>query len=117
MEAGKHRVDEASRDIDTWRVDEHLEVSDAAQYKALGHPLRHRLLFALGQQPATISQLAKVLDQRKGNIAHHLDVLYAAQLVEIAETRTVRGGTEHYYRRAARRFTFSSSESLPTMVR
>ena len=98
-------------------MDEHLEISDAAQYKALGHPLRHRLLFALGRQPATISQLAKALDQRKGNIAHHLGVLHEAGLVHIVESRQVRGGTEHYYRRTALRLSFSSAEATPVMVR
>ncbi|MFG1923569.1 ArsR/SmtB family transcription factor [Cryptosporangium sp. NPDC048952] len=98
-------------------MEERMEISDPAQYKALGHPLRHRLLMAIGQKPATISQLARALDQRKGNIAHHMDVLYTAHLVEIAESRTVRGGTEHYYQRAARRLTFNNPEATPVMVR
>ncbi|TQS44208.1 ArsR/SmtB family transcription factor [Cryptosporangium phraense] len=98
-------------------MDEHLEISDAAQYRALGHPLRHRLLFALGQQPATISQLAKGLDQRKGNIAHHLGVLEAAGLVRIVETRQVRGGTEHYYQRSARRISFDRPDATPVIAR
>jgi DNA-binding transcriptional ArsR family regulator len=84
-----------------------LEISTADQYKALGHPLRHRLLFALGHQAATISQLSKALDQRKGNIAHHLGVLHEAGLVHIVETRQVRGGTEHYYERTAKRLRFT----------
>ena len=45
------------------------------QFKALGHPMRHRLLFALAQGEATISQLAVALGSNKGNIAHHLKVL------------------------------------------
>jgi DNA-binding transcriptional ArsR family regulator len=83
-----------------------LEISSAEQFKALGHPLRHRLLFALGQDAATISQLAKMLDTRKGNIAHHLGVLRDAGLVKVAGTRQVRGGTEQYYQRSARIFDF-----------
>lgn len=86
---------------------EHLEVSSAAQFKALGHPLRHRLLFALGQEPATISQLATALGTAKGNVAHHLGVLRDAGMVHVAETRQVRGGTEQYYRRSVRRFGFT----------
>lgn len=70
-----------------------------AQFKALGHPTRHRLLAALGQGEATISQLAAALDSNKGNIAHHLRILADAGLVEPAGTRQVRGGTELYYRR------------------
>jgi DNA-binding transcriptional ArsR family regulator len=83
-----------------------IEISSAAHYKALSHPLRHRLLFALGLEAATISQLSKSLDQRKGNIAHHLGVLQEAGLVHIVETRQVRGGTEHYYQRTFRRLKF-----------
>jgi DNA-binding transcriptional ArsR family regulator len=85
---------------------DYLEVSNAAQFKALGHPLRHRLLFALGQEAATISQLAAALGTAKGNVAHHLGVLRDAGMVHVAETRQVRGGTEQYYRRSVRRFDF-----------
>jgi len=87
-------------------ISDHLEVSTAAQFKALGHPLRHRLLFALGQEAATISQLAAALGTAKGNVAHHLGVLRDAGMVHVAETRQVRGGTEQYYRRSVRRFDF-----------
>lgn len=86
---------------------ERFEVSSAAQFKALGHPLRHRLLFALGQDPATISQLAGALGTAKGNVAHHLGVLRDAGMVRVVETRQVRGGTEQYYRRTAKIFDFS----------
>ncbi|MEV6284761.1 helix-turn-helix domain-containing protein [Kribbella sp. NPDC051770] len=88
-------------------MDEDLEISSAAQFKALGHPLRHRLLFALGQESATTSQLAVTLGTGKGNIAHHLGVLREAGMVEVTETRQVRGGTEQYYRRTAHRFSFT----------
>jgi len=76
------------------------------QFKALGHPMRHRLLFALGQGEATISQLAATLGSNKGNIAHHLKVLTDAGLAVPAGTRQVRGGTERYYRRAHRALQF-----------
>jgi len=76
-----------------------VAVGKPEQFKALGHPMRHRLLFALGQSEATISQLAAMLDSNKGNVAHHLKVLTDAGLVELAGTRHVRGGTEQYYRR------------------
>ena len=86
--------------------DEVLTITSPEQYRALGHPLRHRLLFALGQRPATISQLAVALGSHKGNIAHHLKVLREAGLVAVTETRQVRGGTEQYYQRTARRLDF-----------
>jgi DNA-binding transcriptional ArsR family regulator len=84
-----------------------LEISTAEQFKALGHPLRHRLLFALGLEAATISQLATTLGTAKGNVAHHLGVLRDAGMVRVVETRQVRGGTEQYYRRTAKILDFS----------
>jgi DNA-binding transcriptional ArsR family regulator len=81
-------------------------VTTPQQFKALGHPMRHRLLFALGQGEATISQLAATLGSNKGNIAHHLKVLTDAGLALPAGTRQVRGGTEQYYRRAHRVLQF-----------
>jgi DNA-binding transcriptional ArsR family regulator len=81
-----------------------LAVTSAQQYGAFAHPLRLRLLRALGERPATISQLAATLGTRKGNVAHHLRVLRDAGLVRVGFTRQVRGGTEQYYERVARRY-------------
>ncbi|MYS22373.1 Helix-turn-helix domain-containing protein [Streptomyces sp. DvalAA-14] len=78
-------------------------IVEPAQFAALAHPLRQRLLFALGHRPSTISRLAVQLEAAKGSVAHHLKVLRDAGLVQVAETRQVRGGTEVYYRRSARR--------------
>jgi DNA-binding transcriptional ArsR family regulator len=95
-------------------VDDLLEVTTPAQFKALGHPLRQRLLFTLGEQSATISQLAVALAVQKGNVAHHLKVLREAGLVRVVRTRQVRGGTEQYYQRAARRVSLPGNALAPT---
>ena len=73
--------------------DDVAAVTTPEQFKALGHPMRHRLLFALAQGEATISQLAVALGSNKGNVAHHLKVLAGAGLVRPAATRAGRGGT------------------------
>jgi DNA-binding transcriptional ArsR family regulator len=78
-------------------------IAAPGQLGALAHPLRQRLLFALGHEPATISQLAARLTVNKGNVAYHVKVLREAELVHVARTRQVRGGTEQYYQRTARR--------------
>lgn len=83
-----------------------FNVTAPEHFKALAHPLRHRLMFALGE-PATISQLARRLATRKGNIAHHLKALQDTGMVHIVETRTVRGGTERYYQRTAAKIDFA----------
>ncbi|MGS2616397.1 ArsR/SmtB family transcription factor [Micromonospora sp. LZ34] len=94
--------------------DELLEVTTPAQFKALGHPLRQRLLFALGQRPATISQLAASLGAAKGNVAHHLKVLREAGMVRVVHTRPVRGGTEQYYQRSARHLRVAPGQTAAT---
>lgn len=88
-------------------IPEVLEANEPAQLKALAHPLRNRILFALGDG-ATVSQLAARFRTNKGNVAHHLGVLERAGLVRRAHTRQVRGGTEQYFTRAARRLRLES---------
>ena len=80
-----------------------LDVTDTEQLRAMGHPTRLRLLLALPANGATISQLSAGLGTNKGNVAHHLAVLERAGLVRRGRTRTVRGGTEQYFERTARR--------------
>nr|BFF25968.1 hypothetical protein GCM10025732_39330 [Glycomyces mayteni] len=86
-----------------------MTLSTPGQYRALAHPLRHRLLFALGQEPATLSGLAAELGISKGSAGHHLKILVEAGLVRLAHTSRVRGGTEQYYARAARKYKYDTS--------
>lgn len=72
------------------------ELREAEQFKALGHPLRHRLLVTLRQRPATLAQLAAALGAPKGTIGYHARVLQDAGLIRVAHVRQVRGGTERY---------------------
>jgi DNA-binding transcriptional ArsR family regulator len=83
-------------------IEDEIVLDPTTYHRALAHPMRHRLLIVLGEAPATVSQLARTLDARKGSIAHHLTVLVEAGLVSAGETRHVRGGTEQYYARVAR---------------
>jgi DNA-binding transcriptional ArsR family regulator len=91
-----------------------LEIGTPEQFAALSHPLRQRLLFALGYRPATVSRLAAQLDAKKGNVAHHLKVLREAGLVHVAESRQVRGGTEQYYQRMARHMVVAEPQAAGT---
>lgn len=96
-----------------------MRAATLEQFKAMAHPLRQRLLFAL-IQPATISQLATAMGSQKGNIAHHLKVLAEAGMVRVVATRTVRGGTEQYYQRTARRYDLGGEQATahtPLLVR
>jgi DNA-binding transcriptional ArsR family regulator len=77
--------------------DNDLVLRESAQFKALGHPLRHRLLIALRQRPATLAQLASALHSTKGTVGYHVKILQDAGLVAMGVSRKVRGGTEQYY--------------------
>jgi DNA-binding transcriptional ArsR family regulator len=74
-----------------------VTLSSPAQFKALGHPARHRLVNVLRQRPATLRQLAEALGLAKGTISYHLRVLREANLVELSRTQHVRGGTQEYF--------------------
>lgn len=90
----------ASPFVDTYRMADQSDpvvLSSPAQFKALGHPARHRLVNVLRQRPATLRQLASALGLAKGTISYHLRVLREAGLVQQAGTRHVRGGTEEYF--------------------
>lgn len=93
MSVERHRPD--------YDLPDHLELDSPDQFKALAHPLRHRLLGLLNQRAATISQCAEALGELKGNVSHHLKVLEQAGLVRLVRTRRVQGGTERYYGRTA----------------
>jgi len=93
-----------------------IDTSDPVSAHALSHPTRHRLLAALGDGQATISQLTNRLAINKGNVAHHLGVLVDAGLVRKGPTRTLRGGTEQYYLRTHSRLDVSGDEPTRAML-
>ncbi|WP_251096348.1 winged helix-turn-helix domain-containing protein [Streptomyces sp. Caat 7-52] len=84
---------------------DHLVLRTPEQFKALGHPVRHRMVNVFRQRPATLRQLAEALGMSKGTIGYHVRVLREAGLVRLSETRQVRGGTEQYFALVSRSFT------------
>jgi DNA-binding transcriptional ArsR family regulator len=74
-----------------------LVLRSPAQFRALGHPLRHRLFNLLRQRPATLAQLASALGSTKGTVGYHVQLMVDAGVLRLAGTRRVRGGTERYY--------------------
>ncbi|MGY0235425.1 ArsR/SmtB family transcription factor [Longispora urticae] len=78
-------------------------VAGPAQFKALGHPVRQRILSTLDGRESTLRDLSVALDAVRGTIAYHLRVLREAGLVEVVRTRRVQGGVEQYYGKTASR--------------
>lgn len=87
-----------------------LEVRDPDAFKAVGDPLRTRLLALLLERAASTRQLAEAVERPAGTVAHHLNVLEDAGLVRVVRTRQVRAMTERYYGRTARTFVFAEPE-------
>ncbi|QTD97120.1 ArsR/SmtB family transcription factor [Streptomyces cyanogenus] len=107
VQAGQAGQDEGLRD-----ETDHLVLRSAEQFKALGHPVRHRMVNVLRQRAATLRQLAEVLEMSKGTVGYHVRVLREAGLVRLAETRQVRGGTEQYFALVSRGFRLDQDAAV-----
>ena len=81
-------------------------ISTTQQFKAIGDPVRSRILGIIQNQPATAKQIAERLGATPGAIGHHLHVLEAAGLAQIVAHRLVRGIVANYYTRTARIFVY-----------
>jgi DNA-binding transcriptional ArsR family regulator len=80
---------------------------DAAQLRALAHPLRLQLLEVLhAEGPATASQLARRLGESSGATSYHLRALHRVGMVEEAEQRNAR---ERYWQRTEERTLIPNS--------
>src|SRR5215470_14254514 len=90
-------------------AEQEVALHSPAHFKALGHPLRHRMVNLLRQRPASLRQLAAALGIAKGTAGFHVGVLREAGLVRLAETRHVRGGTEQYFALVSKGFTFGDA--------
>jgi DNA-binding transcriptional ArsR family regulator len=73
-----------------------------ATAKALSHPIRAAVLVALGKRESSPARLARQLGVPVENVAYHVNTLLRLDMIELAETRPVRGGVEHFYRAARR---------------
>jgi DNA-binding transcriptional ArsR family regulator len=77
----------------------------ATYLKALGEPIRLRIVKALQAGPMTVSDLSELLESDLSNVSHHLRVLFHAQLVT-----TRREGKFNYYHLNV---AFLSDRALP----
>jgi DNA-binding transcriptional ArsR family regulator len=75
-----------------------LEDSGQRKLRALSHPLRLRILSMLTGRAMSSAELARELDLNHAAVSFHVRQLAAAGYLELAETRSVRGGQERRYR-------------------
>jgi DNA-binding transcriptional ArsR family regulator len=81
-----------------------IGLTEPAQVKALGHPVRNIILGLLHERAASVSELAVALARPKSTVAHHVKVLTEAGLLQVVRTRRVRAIEERFYGRTARMF-------------
>jgi DNA-binding transcriptional ArsR family regulator len=79
-----------------------LEIEKPEQLKALGHPLRLKVLQVLGEseKPMTNRELAASLSVDPGHLHFHVRMLHRAGLIELANV----AGREKPYRPVAKHF-------------
>ena len=75
-----------------------LEVTRRQQLRALSHPLRLQILSLLTGTAMSSAELARELGMSHAAVSFHVRQLVAAGYLELAETRSVRGGQERRYR-------------------
>ena len=91
---------------------------DPLLVKAIGHPLRLKLLTLLNERVASPSELADELGEPLGNVSYHMRRLAELGCIELVRTTPVRGALEHHYRATARPgFSDDDWARLPDSIR
>jgi DNA-binding transcriptional ArsR family regulator len=73
-------------------------IDDPRYVKALGHPLRVRILAILEERPASPVELSRLLGTRLGTVSYHVRTLHDLGLLKLVRTTQRRGAIEHHYR-------------------
>src|ERR1700753_1060927 len=77
---------------------------DQRLVRALGHPLRVKILEVVQVRNASPSELTDMLQAPLGNVAYHVRVLEKCGCVEQVATARRRGAVEHYFRARPRSY-------------
>lgn len=76
---------------------------DVKLMKALGHPIRQRILQVLAQkEEGSPSQIAQLIDEPLTNVGYHVRVLAKCDAIELVRTEVSGSSVEHFYRAKAR---------------
>ena len=91
---------------------------DQRLIRALGHPVRDRILRALNERVASPAELAKEWGEPVVNVAYHFRVLRDCDAIELVREEQRRGALEHFYRATLRPYLGAAEwESLPLSSR
>lgn len=89
------------------------EQAIASLASVFGNPLRVRIISALSGGPKGAAQLQRELEDESGSAHYHLDVLQKQSVVELFQTRPVRGVAEHVFRLRPRATWGKLWEAIP----
>jgi DNA-binding transcriptional ArsR family regulator len=93
-------------------------IDDPRYVKALGHPLRVRILALLQERTASPRELAQWLDATLGTVSYHVRALHGLGLIELVRTTQVRGAIAHHYRARERpRVSDEAWAAVPPIVK
>lgn len=100
--------DERRQQLD-YDLAEVVAADTPARLKALGHPLRSLLVDLVLERAMTVTELAELVGKPRGSVAHHVDVLVDAGMLQVVRTRRVRALEERFYGRTGRTIVFPDS--------
>lgn len=83
-----------------------VDADTSARLKALGDPLRRLILDLVLERAMSVTELAERVGRPRGSVAHHVDTLVEAGLLQVVRTRKVRAMEERFYGRVARTIYF-----------
>lgn len=83
------------------------DIIDQRLVKALGHPLRVRIVDLLTEEVLSPNQLTKLIDASLSHISYHVRVLEQNEAVELVDQKKRRGAVEHFFRATAESFVGS----------
>ena len=89
-----------------YTLDDVVAADTPARLKSLGHPLRSLLVDLVLERAMTVTELAELAGRPRGSVAHHVDVLVEAGLLQVVRTRRVRAIEERFYGRTGRTIMF-----------
>jgi DNA-binding transcriptional ArsR family regulator len=73
-------------------------IGDPRYVRALGHPLRVRILAILEERTASAVELSRILNADIGVVAYHVRKLHQLGLLELERETRVRGAIQRHYR-------------------
>jgi DNA-binding transcriptional ArsR family regulator len=107
MEVGRRQAPQPARDADAVEPPTTADatptslpdlVSLAHLFRLLGHPIRLRILRALGSETLSPSELDEQLEVGLALLSYHVGVLRDDGLLMLVDTRPTRGALESFYR-------------------